>query len=104
MGRDKRSEGAQPTDPGTDILVTVPSVGDGYFPDLIITEWLAGDGEYIVKNAPLFTVSTDKLDYELPSPASGVLEIVADVNTSVQIGEIIAIIHMNLSDSSQTTT
>lgn len=42
---------------------------DGRRAQLVITGWFVGDGQPVDSGAPLLTVSTDKADFELESPA-----------------------------------
>jgi 2-oxoglutarate dehydrogenase E2 component (dihydrolipoamide succinyltransferase) len=36
-------------------------------------EWMVGDGESVAAEQPLYTVATDKVEAEVPSPATGIL-------------------------------
>ncbi|HEX5496207.1 MAG TPA: biotin/lipoyl-containing protein, partial [Mycobacteriales bacterium] len=45
-----------------------------------VTRWLKKEGEHVEADEPLLEVSTDKVDTEIPAPASGVL-------TSIRVGE-----------------
>lgn len=94
MSRDRGgNEGAEPGTPNADACVIVPRI-DGYYSELVITSWLISDGQFVDSGVPLLTVSTDKVDVELPSPACGILEIIAELDTAVQVGETVAIIHL----------
>lgn len=84
--------GAKPGARDADACVVVPDI-DGYYSELIITEWLIGDGQPVDSGVPLLTVSTEKTDIELSSPACGILEITAELHAAVRIGETVAIIH-----------
>jgi 2-oxoglutarate dehydrogenase E2 component (dihydrolipoamide succinyltransferase) len=58
-----------------------------------ITKWLKQPGETVEKDEPLFEISTDKVDAEIPSPAAGVLtEIKAQEGTTVTINTVVAVI------------
>jgi 2-oxoglutarate dehydrogenase E2 component (dihydrolipoamide succinyltransferase) len=58
-----------------------------------ITKWLKKAGETVEKDEPLFEISTDKVDAEIPSPASGVLgEIKFPEGSTVQINVVVAVI------------
>jgi 2-oxoglutarate dehydrogenase E2 component (dihydrolipoamide succinyltransferase) len=58
-----------------------------------ITKWLKQPGEKITRDEPLFEISTDKVDAEIPAPVSGVLkEIRAEAGQTVQINSVVAII------------
>jgi 2-oxoglutarate dehydrogenase E2 component (dihydrolipoamide succinyltransferase) len=52
------------------IDVTVPQLGESVT-EATISKWLVKEGDVVVKDQPLCTVSTDKADSELPSPVSG---------------------------------
>jgi 2-oxoglutarate dehydrogenase E2 component (dihydrolipoamide succinyltransferase) len=58
-----------------------------------ITKWLKAEGEAIQADEPLLEISTDKVDTEVPSPASGVVSrIVAQEGETVEVGTTIAVI------------
>ena len=58
-----------------------------------ITKWLKKVGETVQRDEPLFEISTDKVDAEIPSPAAGVLtEIKAAEGATVQINTVVAVI------------
>jgi len=58
-----------------------------------ITQWLKSVGDTVEADEPLLEVSTDKVDTEVPSPVSGtILEIKADEDDTIDVGEVIAII------------
>jgi pyruvate dehydrogenase E2 component (dihydrolipoamide acetyltransferase) len=58
-----------------------------------ITRWLKKVGERVEKDEPLFEVSTDKVDSEVPSPASGYLaEILVEEGQTVEVGTKLAVI------------
>ena len=58
-----------------------------------VTKWLKGVGESVDRDEPLFEVSTDKVDSEVPSPASGVLErIVVQEGDTVDVGTVLAVV------------
>src|SRR5512133_636971 len=52
-----------------------------------ITKWLKGEGEHIEADEPLLEISTDKVDTEVPSPASGTLtQIAVQEGETVEVG------------------
>ena len=58
-----------------------------------ITQWFKQVGDEVAEDEPLFEVSTDKVDSEVPSPMSGVLvEIVAAEGDTVEVGAVIAVL------------
>jgi 2-oxoglutarate dehydrogenase E2 component (dihydrolipoamide succinyltransferase) len=74
----------------TDVIL--PSLGESVT-EGIITQWFKKVGDQVARDEPLFEVSTDKVDSEMPSPAAGVLtEIVAEEGDTVQTGARVAVI------------
>src|SRR5262245_63237156 len=58
-----------------------------------ITRWLKGVGDHVDADEPLFEVSTDKVDSEVPAPASGTLsEILVQEGETAQVGTRLAVI------------
>jgi len=76
--------------PGTDVVM--PQMGESIF-EGTITKWLKQVGDTVQRDEPLFEISTDKVDAEIPSPAAGVLsEIKAQAGSIVQINTVVAVI------------
>jgi pyruvate dehydrogenase E2 component (dihydrolipoamide acetyltransferase) len=74
----------------TDVIM--PQMGESIF-EGTITKWLKKPGDTIQQDEPLFEISTDKVDAEIPSPAAGVLsEIKVQAGTTVQINTVVATI------------
>jgi pyruvate dehydrogenase E2 component (dihydrolipoamide acetyltransferase) len=72
--------------------VIMPQMGESIF-EGTITKWLKKVGESVAKDEPLFEISTDKVDAEIPSPVAGVLtEIKVDEGATVQINTVVAIV------------
>jgi pyruvate dehydrogenase E2 component (dihydrolipoamide acetyltransferase) len=72
--------------------VTLPSLGESVT-EGIITQWFKKVGDTVARDEPLFEVSTDKVDSEMPSPAAGVLvEILAAEGDTVETGSRVAVI------------
>ena len=72
--------------------VTLPSLGESVT-EGIITQWFKKVGDLVARDEPLFEVSTDKVDSEMPSPAAGVLvEILAGEGDTVETGARVAVI------------
>ena len=72
--------------------VVMPKMGES-ITDGTILAWHKSVGESISKDEPLLDIGTDKVDSEIPSPASGkILEIKFNINDTVPVGEVIAII------------
>ena len=72
--------------------VLVPLLGEGV-EEVTVTKWLKREGETIKEFEPLLEVNTDKVDTEIPAPASGtVLKIVAQEGAPARVGEVLALI------------
>ncbi len=56
--------------------VTMPALGESVT-EGTVTRWLKKEGDQIAVDEPLLEVSTDKVDTEIPSPVSGVLQKIA---------------------------
>src|SRR5665213_3659929 len=58
-----------------------------------ITKWFKAVGDSVARDEPLFEVSTDKVDSEVPSPAAGVLTaILVEEGDTVDVGVALAVI------------
>src|SRR3954469_4925929 len=74
----------------TDVIM--PQMGESIF-EGTITKWLKKPGEQVQRDEPLFEISTDKVDAEIPAPASGVLkEIKVTEGTTVQVNTVVGVI------------
>jgi pyruvate dehydrogenase E2 component (dihydrolipoamide acetyltransferase) len=74
----------------TDVIM--PQMGESIF-EGTITKWLKKAGDRVEKDEPLFEISTDKVDAEIPSPVAGVLaEIKVPEGETVQINTVVAVI------------
>lgn len=74
----------------TDIVM--PQMGESIV-EGTITKWLKKPGDKIQRDEPLFEISTDKVDAEIPAPASGVLqEIKVTEGTTVQVNTVVGTI------------
>jgi pyruvate dehydrogenase E2 component (dihydrolipoamide acetyltransferase) len=74
----------------TDVIM--PQMGESIFEGTII-KWLKKAGEAVQKDEPLFEISTDKVDAEIPSPATGVLhEIRFGEGSTVQVNTVVAVV------------
>lgn len=72
--------------------VLVPRLGEGV-DEVTVTKWLKQEGETINEFEPLLEVNTDKVDTEIPAPASGtILKIVMQEGSPAKVGEILAFI------------
>ncbi len=76
----------------TSTEVLMPSMGEGITAATLV-KWLKKVGEEVQKNEPLLEVSTDKVDTEIPAPASGfVVELFAKDGDEVAVNAVIATI------------
>ncbi len=72
--------------------VLMPQMGESIF-EGTITKWLKKPGDTVQRDEPLFEISTDKVDAEIPSPAAGVLtEIRAQEGSTVQVNAVVGVI------------
>ena len=72
--------------------VIMPQMGESIF-EGTITKWLKKVGDSVQKDEPLFEISTDKVDAEIPSPVAGILsEIKVSEGATVQINTVVALI------------
>jgi pyruvate dehydrogenase E2 component (dihydrolipoamide acetyltransferase) len=74
----------------TDIVM--PQMGESIF-EGTITKWLKKPGDKVQRDEPLFEISTDKVDAEIPAPASGVLrDIKVGEGNTVQVNTVVGTI------------
>src|SRR5512141_368655 len=74
----------------TDVIM--PQMGEAIV-EGTITKWLKKAGDRVEKDEPLFEISTDKVDAEIPSPAAGVLaEVKAKEGETVPVNQVVAVI------------
>src|SRR3954464_10869602 len=72
--------------------ITLPQLGETVT-EGTITRWFKKVGDTVAADEPLFEVSTDKVDTEVPSPSAGVLtEIRAQEGDTVPVGAVIAVV------------
>ena len=72
--------------------VVMPQMGESIF-EGTITKWLKKPGDKVERDEPLFEISTDKVDAEIPSPSAGVLaEIKVKEGQTVPINTVVAVI------------
>ena len=72
--------------------VVMPQMGESIV-EGTLTKWLKKPGERVERDEPLFEISTDKVDAEIPAPAEGILsEIKAPAGTTVQVNSVVATI------------
>src|SRR5947207_12871698 len=74
------------------VSVSMPQLGESVT-EGTVTRWLKKEGERVEADEPLLEVSTDKVDTEIPSPASGILRgITVAEDETVAVGAELAII------------
>src|SRR3954468_10146327 len=74
----------------TDVIM--PQMGESIF-EGTLTKWLKKPGDKVQRDEPLFEISTDKVDAEIPAPASGTLaEIKVAEGTTVQVNTVVGTI------------
>jgi pyruvate dehydrogenase E2 component (dihydrolipoamide acetyltransferase) len=72
--------------------IVMPQMGESIF-EGTITKWLKKPGERVRRDEPLFEISTDKVDAEIPAPASGVLQdIKVQEGNTVQVNTVVGTI------------
>ena len=83
---------AVPVSAGAGVVVTMPALGESVT-EGTVTRWLKNVGDTINVDEPLLEVSTDKVDTEIPSPATGtILAIDVAVDSAVAVGARLALI------------
>jgi pyruvate dehydrogenase E2 component (dihydrolipoamide acetyltransferase) len=89
---------AEKTQMPTDVIM--PQMGESIV-EGTITKWLKKAGDRVEKDEPLFEISTDKVDAEIPSPAAGILsEIKVAEGATVGINTVVAVIGSAASEAS----
>ena len=74
----------------TDVIM--PQMGESIF-EGTLTKWLKKPGDKVQRDEPLFEISTDKVDAEIPAPASGVLkEVKVNEGSTVQVNTVVGVI------------
>src|SRR5205814_9930142 len=72
--------------------IVMPQMGESIF-EGTITKWLKKPGDKVERDEPLFEISTDKVDAEIPSPSAGVLkEIKVGEGQTVPIQTVVGVI------------
>src|ERR1700712_3550015 len=70
--------------------VVMPQMGESIV-EGTLTRWLKKTGDKVERDEPLFEISTDKVDTEIPAPISGVLsEVLVQEGTTVAINAVVA--------------
>ena len=72
--------------------ILMPQMGES-IAEGTLTRWFKKPGESVKRDEPLFEISTDKVDAEIPSPADGVLEkIIVEEGSTVEVNTIVAVL------------
>src|SRR5437762_1088639 len=72
--------------------VVMPQMGES-IAEGTITKWLKNVGDHVERDEPLFEISTDKVDAEIPSPAAGILtDIKFKEGDTVEINTVVAVL------------
>jgi len=80
--------------------VVMPQMGESIV-EGTLTKWLKKPGDHVERDEPLFEISTDKVDTEIPSPAAGTLsEVMVEEGKTVGISTVVARIDEVGQDSS----
>src|SRR6059036_684837 len=70
--------------------VVMPQMGESIV-EGTLTKWLKKPGERVERDEPLFEISTDKVDTEIPAPAAGMLsEVLVEEGKTVAINTVVA--------------
>src|SRR6476659_7492745 len=90
--QEEKSSAPAGSNGGAGVDVVMPQMGESIF-EGTITKWLKKVGDKVQRDEPLFEISTDKVDAEIPAPAAGVLrEIKVKEGTTVQVNSVVAVI------------
>ena len=85
----------------TEILM--PSMGEGVI-EATLVKWLKKPGDHVEQDEPLMEVSTDKVDTEIPAPASGfIISLYAEEGATVAVDQLLAVIDSQQSGAAQAT-
>lgn len=84
------SSGTPKQGPGTEVLM--PQMGES-ITEGTLTKWLKKIGDTVARDEPIFEISTDKVDAEIPSPIAGTLsEIRVQEGQTVTVNTVVAVI------------
>src|SRR5882757_4272286 len=82
--------------------VVMPQMGESIV-EGTLTKWLKKPGDRVERDEPLFEISTDKVDTEIPSPAAGTLgELLVQEGQTVGVGTVVAKISDGSGDGAAT--
>src|SRR5437868_158070 len=70
----------------------MPQMGESIF-EGTLTKWLKQPGDAVKRDEPIFEISTDKIDTEIPSPVAGILQkILVQEGQTVEINTVVGIV------------
>jgi len=76
----------------SEFKIQMPKLGESV-QEATITKWFVKEGDRIEEDDPLFEVSTDKVDSEIPSPVDGIIKkILFDIDSLVPVGVVVVVI------------
>lgn len=79
---------SEPKSTGEVKEMTVPTVGES-ITEVTISSWLKADGDYVELDEVIAEVDSDKATFELPAEANGILRIIAEEDSTLEIGALI---------------
>src|SRR3954469_8359301 len=86
----------------TTVEVSLPAMGESVTEGTVL-EWLKSEGDHVDADDPLVEVSTDKVDAEVPAPASGtIVKIHAQEGDTIAVGAVLCEISPNGGSSAAT--
>jgi 2-oxoglutarate dehydrogenase E2 component (dihydrolipoamide succinyltransferase) len=86
------------------IDVVMPQMGESIV-EGTLTKWLKKAGEHVERDEPLFEISTDKVDTEIPAPAAGVLkEVLVEEGKTVAISTVVGRIEEGAGNGASATS
>lgn len=89
---------------GQEIKITLPKLGESILSATVV-KWFKKEGDTIVEDEPLLEVTTDKVNSEIPSTATGVIkEILAKTDQEIEVGAPLAVIAVAGSEGSDNQT
>jgi len=71
------------------VVVKVPKLGMSMQEGELV-EWLVADGDAVEAGQPLYVLATDKVEQEIESPAAGTVRLLGKVDTTYEVGEVLA--------------
>jgi 2-oxoglutarate decarboxylase len=73
----------------TTVQITMPQMGESVSEGTVL-EWLKQEGDRVEADEPLVSISTDKVDTEIPAPASGTLKkILVEADATAKVGDVL---------------